>query len=270
MGLVSVITVGELASHPRCRNLKVSFGAEPGDMPPHTGVAIVFGKDFKTSPERAAEWTTWAMEPGRLLLMVPPYSVGNFVMPVPWEVRRLTPIAGGETPLSQLLAAERLHEFRGALVPLERVGGAIITAGWRKHPASGMVVWTALPLWSLTVLDHPGDCAAWLKDIFTQCGKPVDAEDAAKQLEDQELTESEWTMLLHLCTGPYSSKEEALSTLSESQLFRMPAGRSQETWCRLEQRGLVESGALSPAGISLVEESRYAAYAKELRRMKHG
>lgn len=270
MGLSQVVVIGDLAHHPRGRNLKVSFGAEPGDVPPPAGVVIVFGRDIQTKVEMAAELIKWAIEPGRLLLVVPPFSVGNFAAPVPWEVRRLSPIAGGETPLSQILAVERLHEFRGALIPIERVGGAIITAGWRKHPAAGMVVWTALPLWSLTALDHPGDCTAWLEQIYAQCGKPVETEDSAKGLAEQELSESEWTMLLYLCTGPYSSKEEALRALSESPLFHIEADRVQETWCGLEKRHLVEAGALTAAGNSLVDESRYAAYAKELRRMKHG
>ena len=265
-----VIAVGDLARHPRGRNLEVSFKAALGNVPPQAGVAIVFGRDFQTSPEKAADLVKWAIEPGRLLLVVPPFSVGDNAVPVPWEVRRLTTIAGGETQLSELLASERMYEFRGALTPLERVGGAIITAGWRKHPVSGMVVWTALPLWSLTALDHPGDCAVWLEKIFSQCGKPSEVEGIAHSLEDQALTDPEWTMLLHFCIGPYSSKEVALSTLIESRLFRMSAERAQETCGRLEQRGLVEGGALTTEGISLVENSQYAAYAKELRRMKHG
>ncbi len=131
---------GSLGTHARGRTLAASFGAAACDTLPVSGTLFVLGKELQASGEKARAWVAWAAEPGRVLVAVPPFGREPCDVPAPWEVRRAEPLAGGETALGKLLARERRHEIRGQLLPLERTAGQVVTAGWRKHPAAGLVV----------------------------------------------------------------------------------------------------------------------------------
>lgn len=267
--LPNIVLLGDLAGHPRGRNLGVSFHAEQAEAPPKAGAVLVFGKEFQTNPERAAQWVLWANAPGRLLILLPPYLPGACETPLHWEVCRSEPMAGGETSLSRMLASERIYEFRGGLLPLERVGGALITAGWRKHTAAGLVVWTALPLWSLTVLDHREACRAWIEDLLAQCGRPTAPKSPETESNEITLTKEEWIMLLHLCAGSFAGDAEALAGLNGSQVIHLELGTAKNVLTQLREKGLTLGGKLTPAAEKMLEVSPYAAFARELRRLSH-
>jgi hypothetical protein len=262
------ILVDSLALHARGRTLALSIGAGTGAPPPE-GTIIAFAKDFQEHPARAAELLTWTERPGRLLVLVPPFARTAVAFPVEWEARRTESLAGGETRLGALLARERQHELRGALLPLERGGGQTVTGGWRRHPAAGLLAITALPLWSLHTLDHRPVLSQWLDNLFESAGSPL-AEETRTAPLTAELSADDWTLLLHLCRGPFDDAPAALRAFTSSGIQRLRADDAAAVLRSLELRGLIEGGQLTDLAGDLLDDSPYAVYATELRSTAHG
>lgn len=236
---------------------------------PANGSLLVLGTEFQANVALARDWSEWASIPGRALVIVPPFGREPSEVPVRWEARQTEPLAGGETELGKLLASERRYEIRGQLLPIERHAGQIVTGGWRKHPAAGLVAITTLPVWSLTALDHRAACGAWLSNLLQQAGTPVTASIGdVPTAPSRDLTPDEWTVLLHLCTGPYGSAREALKALETSTVHDLPARRAELALDGLVEIGLVVGGALTSTGEEHLKAGPYAPYAQALRR-KH-
>ncbi len=261
---------GGLATHARGRTLAASFGATACDTPPVLGALFVPGKELQANGEKARAWIEWAAEPGRALVVVPPFGREPCDIPAAWEVRRAEPLAGGETALGKLLARERQHEIRGQLLPLERTAGQVVTAGWRKHPAAGLVVITALPIWSLTALDHGPTCGSWLTELLDQAGKPVKTADSRRDSPSpapvRMPTPDEWTFLLHLCTGPFDDDQTAVKALSMSPIQALANEHAKVALRGLTSLGLAEAGALTTAGERALLGGPYSAFADAIRR----
>lgn len=259
---------GVLASHARGQTLGATFGAQACESLPVAGALFVLGKEFQTG-ENATVWVAWAATSGRVLVVIPPFDRTPCNVPTQWEARRIEPLAGSETTLGTLLASERRHEIRGRLLPLEKNAGQIVTAGWRKHPAAGLVVITALPIWSLTALDHKPACDAWLTNLIQQAGKSSPLSEDQDENKEQLLrapTAHEWTLLLHLCTGPFMDADTALKALSRSSIHSLPPVHATPALATLTKLGLAEAGGLTAGGERLLLEGPYAAYARALRR----
>lgn len=262
-----VRSLGDLGTHARGRTLAMVLGATAGDPPAH-GVALATGKDAQQHSDRLAAWIAWAAEPGRLLVLLPPFAAGESAAPTRWEARRAEPLAGGETALARALARERRHELRGELTPIERIGGQVVTASWRKHPAAGLMVITALPLGSLLVLDQQEPLRAWMADLLSQAGDPRLTDPPVPDTEGFLPCPDDWTLLLHLCTGPFTSEREALHALESSSVLRLDGARAEAALARLTRAGWVQGGSLKEPGSRALSESRYASHAAALRRMR--
>lgn len=261
------VLLGELGTHARGKTLARALGAVPGPFP-RAGVAFGFGRPFQLNADDAAESLAWTERPGRALVLLPPFAKEPCNTPVTWEARRIEPLLGGEAPITRALAAERSFELRGNLIPTERAGGQVVTAMWRRHPAAGVLIVTALPLWSLRALEYLEECSSWLEAIVQLAGAPLPE---TVRVPDAVLvpTSDDWTLLLHLCGGPYTSRAEALEALARSSMFSLDRSAADAAFRRLDEAGLVAEGAITPRGNELLNTSSYAAYARTIRRMSH-
>jgi hypothetical protein len=264
---MSPTLLGELGGHARGKTLMAALGAAAGE-PPQSGVALAFGKEAQLSAAALDAWVAWAQEPGRVLVLMPPFQRGLCAVPTDWEARRADPLPGGETELGRVLARDRQHELRGELIPQERVGGQVVTASWRRHPAAGLVVITALPLWSLIVLDHKEPLQGWVDGLVQQAGAPRRVVfSSAPSSSPFSPGPDDWTVLLHLCAGPFPDTVTALVALEGSNVHSIEGVRAARSLQRLTAAGLVEGGALSTAGEAALRASPFAAHARALRRM---
>ena len=84
MSDIATFLHGHLADHGRGRNLAVSFGARPTVSLPDAGAVIVFAKQFQVDQAQAGQWCEWALTPGRLLIVTPPFKKGACDVPVRW------------------------------------------------------------------------------------------------------------------------------------------------------------------------------------------
>lgn len=261
------ILLDSLGTHARGRTLALSVGATAGALP-NAGTVIAFAKDFQDDPARAAELLAWTERPGRLLVLVPPFAKAPTTVPVEWEARRTEALAGGETRLGALLARERQHELRGALLPLERGGGQTVTGGWRRHPAAGLLAITTLPLWSLLTLEHRPALQHWLDSLVESAGAPL-SEEMKVDAGPAELSASDWAVLLHMCRGPFADAAAAVRSFARSGIQHLDAADAEAVLRSLQIRGLVDDGRLTEAATDLLERSPYAVYARELEKAAH-
>jgi hypothetical protein len=259
---MKVLLLGELGRHARGKTLTAAAGATQGKLP-ESGIAIAFGKEVQHSPDQLTVWSSWADKPGRVIILVPPFLRGISSQPTPWEARRVDPLAGGLTELGRVLASERQHEIRGELVPAERVGGQMVTGTWRRHPAAGLFVVTALPLWSLLTLDHRELLQEWLECLLADAGRTVESD---LELDATGFIPSpvDWAMLLHLYAGSYRNPAEALDALNASEIFKVEEQTARASLCRLQEAGLSVDGGLSESGRIVLLTGPHATYARAL------
>jgi hypothetical protein len=262
------VLLGELGTHARGKTLIVAAQAVPGDVPA-SGVALAFGKEGQEHRDRLESWVDWAREPGRALVLLPPFQRGLCEVPIPWEARWSDALAGGESEIGRLLARERQFELWGELIPVERVAGQVVTGQWRRHPNAGVVLVTTLPLWSLAALDHRPALRTWLDAAVALSGTPRPAQELTVPTTFQPAP-TDWTVLLHLCTGPYPNESAALEALAASRLLRIDASLAAVALGRIQSAGWALGGALTEAGRHALSTGPYSIHARELMRMSHG
>jgi len=267
----TVWLLGSLAGHRRGWFLGDLLGAQPAtELPGGAGICLVFAGDFQGGDAGHQErWLIWTHTPGRTLLLLPPLKPGDCPRPIEWKVEQLPePIAAPAGSLPGLLAPEVRHRLSGLLqVPAGPAGrwdnGSAHTGYYRRHPHAGIFAVSCLPLWSAALLGRAGLVEEWLGRLHELAGTPSPA---PEQTGEGEFAPSpdHHAVLLHLCSGRFASREEALGALVASRLFNLPRERAEVVLGELERHDLAKQGGLTEAGLSLVETGPYAAYAEAL------
>ena len=261
---------GSIAAHRRGRVLQEIAGALKADsFPASPGIGVIFASDFQeeTSEWRAA-WLRWSQTPGCVLLLVPPFSVGPCEDPLRWEALQFNEgKAGSETRLPSILATEVRHEIQGGLQPARELGGvwinyAVNTAFYRKHPNAGLFVVTALPIWSLTLLDHAEALTEWCAGLKAMAGT-VSLQQEQEESQFQ-LHRNHYTVLLHLISGRFGSNDAALAALGTSPFLQLKAEEAAIRLNDLIHEGMAENGRLTEQGREALRRSHYEAFASEL------
>lgn len=263
---------GALANHRRGRILKNTVDAEPSEQIPSShGICILFGSDFQEASEAVQqEWVTWSQEPGRVLLLIPPYKSMECLVPRQWAAkRRLTPVTKKDDEFLNTLAPEIQFELEGQLQVAQSLGGtwddqSLCTAYYRSHPHSGLFAITCLPLWSLLVLDTVDTLKSWLLQLANLTGGFREENESTPEESYFEPSQDHFTLLLHLITAHFSSDEEVLETLKSSPILSLDAAKATHYLHDLQLHGLVEKSHLTEAGRQLLVESQYAYFAEEL------
>jgi hypothetical protein len=262
---------GSLRDHPRGRRLADLAGAKPAVSPePGSGICLFFGNEFqKLDKAVQSEWLDWSQAPGNVFLLLPPFQLGSITTLRDWEVISLGSVADSMAPpMARLLTGEVRVQLKGTFqVPAKPAGawdnGTVNTCFYRRHPHAGLFAATCLPLWSLALLDARVDLREWLADLAALAGKPVE-EDQKTPAAAFNLKSEHYALLLHLCSGQFSSDDEALKALSKSEFFRLPAFPASEYLTELETHGFAKAGRLTKAGRTALAASTYEPYAAEL------
>jgi hypothetical protein len=267
------VWLGEsLAHHRRGRILKTVVRAQPADgMPVGNGIYLLFGSDFQEASEATQRaWITWSQEPGRVLLVIPPFKSMDCLLPTPWAVkRRQDLVTAKQDVFLNALASEVQYQLQGDLQIAHQAGGtwddqSLCTAYYRKHPHSGIFAITCLPLWSLLILDWESALHQWLDSLFHIVGNSNWTEQAKPEIPAFSPSVDHFTLLLHLLTADFNSDVEALEALPHSTIFSLDSSQAAHCLNDLETHGLVSGGNVTDAGRQLLRQSQYAPYAEEL------
>lgn len=261
---------GALANHRRANVLRSAISAQSTSERPRTGICLMFGDDFQheDAEVQRKEWLDWVQEPGRTLLLIPPFLNGVNLTPIEWEaMRRAAGKSISSNALMRVLATEVRHELRGQYLQIAPDGTwediSICTAFWRKHPAAGIIAITCLPLWSLAVLDREEELAHWLANLHALAGKQQETV-VLEEPSAFQLNQAHWALLLHLLHGRYISVPEALAQLKNSAIFAVEPVKAATALEELTEHGLANGSQLTEAGRQALRESQYEPYANEL------
>jgi hypothetical protein len=267
---MQVWLAGSLVKHRRGKVLRDLLGAEPAvALPEGHGLCLAFAADFQDAePSIQDRWLAWTLPAGRTLLLLPPLKPGDYTRPLEWKAESLAePCLGAEGSLPALLAPEVRYRLVGHLQspddPSGRWdGGAMHTGYHRRHPAAGIFAVTCLPLWSAALLGRQVVVNDWLGRLHELAGTPA----ALDQAPEAGFTPSadHWAVLLHLCAGRFSGREQALTALAVSPLFSVPPERADTCLRELEAQGLAQDGGPTEAGRSQLAASPYAVYLEAL------
>lgn len=267
-----VTLIGKLASHPRGRALTTSLGAAAhGNEPDGDGVCFAFGTELQDAEtERQRNLASWAHQPGRTLLLLPPLKLDEAKVPVSWRVINAGTIDSSKNKgLSKLLSAEIKYELITEMQPAKLIdgewsGGGINTAYYKKHPNSGVFAVTTLPLWSLTTLDHKQQLFDWIEQLHTLAGQPLEQEEKPESNDKLVLSSDHFALMLHLVSGRWKSRQSALRSLQESVVLSLPESRAAQCMVDLENGSLATEGKLTDQGKLALQASPYKAYASTL------
>jgi hypothetical protein len=265
-----------LASHRRGRILKTTVDAQPAEaLPPRQGIYLLFGTDFQQATAiEQQNWITWSQEPGRVLLLIPPFKSVECTLPKDWEALRRN-IAPSMTPSTKQnnflasLAPEVQYELKGQLQIAQSLGGtwddrSLCTIYYRKHPHSGIFAITCLPLWSLVVLDQATALQQWLSELFELTGSLGTANEPIAPTPAFLPSANHFTLLLHLLTASFNSETAALEALQHSKIFSLESTEADRCLRELQTHDLVNKAQLTAAGREILIRSHYAPYAEAL------
>lgn len=265
---VPVLLHGALATHRRGRILQEALSATPStELPDGRAVVLAFADAFQGAEEaEQARLIEWTRAPGHLLLLLPPFTSAVCDRPVSWRAERVESTPRGGEGLAKVLAPEVGYRLTGKL-QTPAVPGAtwsdlsVCVGSYRLHPAAGLFAVTCLPLWSLAVLDAPGDLESWLASLVSLAGESQ----PAKAAPTTALSPDHYGFLVFLLSQTFADEEQAIAGLRSSSVFCFSPERGRLLLKELAERGLVDGAMPTTEAYELVMQSPYAPYVSALR-----
>ncbi|SFM40929.1 hypothetical protein [Marinobacter pelagius] len=264
-----------LAAHRHGRFFVSQLGAEPMDELPGSGLVMMHGKGFQglSASEQETRWQ-WASQPGRALLLLPPFQLGAVFDQVDWQITLRTEVASttdGIVP--QILSNETNQNLVGSDGEFDRASGhqwrdySVNTRYVKKHQGTGIFAATCLPLWSISLLDNAQDTVAWLESLLSLAGNAVVDSSAEPQASSAELKPTDYTLLVCMQAWDIHTVEEVSQALSNGapSLFTIPEADLVEGFARLREAGLIDHRGLTELGHEVLYESPYGHYAERLK-----
>ncbi|MCO1333157.1 hypothetical protein MO867_02270 [Microbulbifer sp. OS29] len=238
---------------------------------PDAGLLMMTGEDFALRAYQA-EVQAWTAQPGRVLLLLPPFSddsdqplFNNKLLD--WHLTANTQEnIGSVGSLASLLASETELALVGtdgdSLPEHSFENGQLHTRYFRKHTNSGMLVATCLPLWSITLLDHGAVVKSWLRWFIEHAGV---AQPVVTKHSTFELSAGDLNLLVCAFGFGASNLERVIESNKKMALFDLQKLMAKERWPLLLEHGYLDKQSLSAKGQEALEGSPYWAYAQALK-----
>lgn len=239
-------------------------------LPKQSGALIVSGEDFvlETMDKPLLQWI---QEPGRLLLVVPPFQTGTYEIPFRWTIQYAENHPDGGSDLADLLSIEVQYRIQGdfstdQIRNMQFAGQSFSVGYYRPRISTGIMAVTVLPVWSLRTVDHPKLLQDWITRLYELSGKPREAEEKVEQ--GPTLTPLHFSILLHLSSRPHETLAEALDSLEISPVFKITRECGSRLYDDLVTLEYVDKTSLTHSGHEVLRKSPYAIYLKALKKEK--
>lgn len=264
----------ELRAHRRGRFLAslLAIRSSSEQALPKSGFVFMTGEQLQASPELQAECISWARQPGCSLLLLPPYKAGSIFRSLDWVIELTSsPLANApQDSLETILAGELSHMLQGLDGACS--SGALLgdhachTRYWKAHSNSGLIAVTALPLWSISLLDHADKVLAFLAELDKYTGKPSASipkdEPQKNTLHPQDVT------VMVCCYGFDLATADGLSDRLHRYvvpLLNLASFDLPESINRLRRGGLLDDNGLTETGLAFLQASKYWSFAENLK-----
>lgn len=264
-----------LATHRHGRFFVSQLNAEPVDELPSSGLMLMHGKLFQglSASEQEIRWQ-WASQPGRALLLLPPFELGEVFERMDWQVTLRTEVASSNDCLVPKILSDEVHQdLVGSDGEFDRASGhqwrdySVNTRYVKKHQGTGIFAATCLPLWSISLLDNAQDTLAWLESLLSLAGNAVVDGSAEPQASNAELKPTDYTLMVCMQAWDVHSIEEVSQALSKGafSLFSIPETDIVEGVARLRELDLIGARGLTELGCEVLDESPYGQYVERLK-----
>jgi hypothetical protein len=270
-----------LADHRRGRFLATELHASvarDGDLGelPGEGMMLMIGKDFQLQDEAGRNrLLAWCGQPGRSLVLLPPYQVGELQPGLDWRVglRDAAPEATG-VAVVDAVRGEASFELHGRDGGFSSEAGqqwpdfGINTRFWKQHTGSGVFAATCLPLWSISLLGKGAAVSDWLLGIHRLAGAPtVDADDALNATAAEALQATDYAVMVCIFGWREPDPQRLMKRVAAQPLpvVELEPGRLAKATEGLRAAGMLAATGLSERGEAALRASPYWGYAQSLR-----
>lgn len=263
-----------LTSHRRGRFLRSLIDAEPtAETLPHQGCVLMLGKDYQQlEVQDKKKWRDWALQSGRTLMLLPPYSSGLVDEDIDWQIGFSEAVSSVDAPLVRLLESEVTQQIAGRQGVSERSQGhlwgasAANTRYLKHHAASGVFAVTCLPLWSISLIDEAELVREWFAFFDRLAGTPDVIETEADN-EPTQLVATDYSIMACIYAWQVTSASELNAYLSKQAfpVFQFSPDEVETGFSRLSSVGYVNEDGLTIEGMQTLKDSAYWLYADQLK-----
>jgi len=265
----------DLYDHRRGRFLASILDIQPlpANSLPDFGFVLMAGEAFQESINMQETCLSWTRQPGRCLLLLPPFKVGRLTDGLDWTIGFTSgpQIAPDNNPLVQLISQEVMYQLDG------NDGSSDSGAGhyWNDHSPhtryrkafanSGLIAVTVLPLWSISLMEHADQVLSFLSWFSKQIGK-VSSSKVAEEVKPV-LMPKDNTVLVCCYGMNISSASQLTEALKEYAVPFLDFGGFDlaESFDRLRTLGFLDKNTLSVNGLVHLKSSPYWVFAEHLK-----
>jgi hypothetical protein len=259
---------GQISEGRRGRILGMTLQATAASGSPNkSGAFIVSGEDFVLE-KMHKPLLQWIQEPGRLLLVVPPFQTGTHEIPFRWTIKYAEKPPDGGSDLAALLCDDVQYQLQGDFLTdqirnLQFAGQTFAVGYYRPRISTGIMAVTVLPVWSLRTVDHPRLLQDWITRLYELSGKPRKTE--KKVQKGPSLTPLHFSILLHLSSRSHETLDAAWDSLESSSVFKIARESARRLYDDLITLGFVDKTSLTHTGQEVLGKSPYSIYLDALK-----
>lgn len=278
---MSLYLSAALASNRKGRFLQTVAGVDPltkdwMSSPPASGLLLVQAEEL-TDAKTMQGLYHWAMQAGCAALVINPKPeqlplLAQLPSPMDWQ---LVPAAltMQEPGLTALLSSETDQAIAGFSGSADRhqhqARDVVHTRYIRKHSNSGLLAFTTLPLWSLTLLDHSEILVSWLNWFVDHAG-------IAKRIIEPKALSTDYTPDKHdlvVLLLLYAGSGMSLQALSEHNTVKLMFDVNSLDIVKrgeiLQQHDFIDEAGITATGKTCLQASQHWAYALLLSEQLH-
>ncbi|MCL2892839.1 hypothetical protein [Brenneria tiliae] len=270
-----------LASNRKGRFLQTVAGAAPLTMdwissPPASGLLLVQAEEL-TDTDTLQCLYHWAMQAGCAALVVNPHAeqftlLAQLPSPLDWQLAPAT-LSMQEPGLTALLTSETDQAITGFTGSADRhqhqAGDVAHTRYIRKHSNSGLLAFTTLPLWSLSLLDHSEILVSWLSWFVDHAGVAEQVTEPKAPSTDYTPDKHDLVVLLLLYAGSGMSLQALSEHSAVKLMFNVNSLDIVKQGEMLQQHGFIDEAGITDTGKTCLQSSQYWAYAPLLSEQLH-
>jgi hypothetical protein len=272
---------GSLATHRRSRILVQLLDAElAGDLLPEKGMCLMFGQEYQQAKhEKQKKWQEWCKQPGRTLLLIPPFQAGQVGEGVDWSLAFSgDDLKAEKNSVAQMVASEVTFLLQSKFPVFDRTPGHHLNHQWtdytfntlfnKRHSGSGVFCATTLPLWSISLMDAGDKLRKWLGRLHEHAGNASESKGGVEDKAVFNILEPQDYSVLSCVYAWQTTTPKALAEKLGSQivpLFSFDLDWLTTSYNRLEKAGALQKGALTELGLAQLQECPWWGHAQQMK-----